>query len=217
MRTAIFHLGPRGYGQLLTWAGIGALTAAVLLTGLGHRWRLGRAAMTGAFLFPIAMIAVSRAPFFHFALGCLFFSGLGLMLFNAVSNSMLQTAPPNELRGRVMSLRAFVFAGLAPFGALQIGAVAQWLGVRTALSLSAGACAVAAVHRGVAGAGLVEGGGDGGRRGVVRRLAAHPADGKCELRNRRWKAHCRYGCGAAAGGGGGVGGRARRRRRLSLA
>ncbi len=81
------------------------------------------------------------------ALGCLFLSGLGLMLFNAVSNSMLQTAPPNELRGRVMGLRAFVFAGLAPFGALQIGAVAQWLGVRTALGLSAGGCAVAGIIR----------------------------------------------------------------------
>jgi membrane protein DedA with SNARE-associated domain len=50
------------------------------------------------------------------------------MTYNAVSNSMLQTAPPDGLRGRVMSLRAFVFAGMSPIGAFQIGAVATGLG-----------------------------------------------------------------------------------------
>ncbi len=59
----MFHLGPKGYGLLLTWAGLGALTAAAFLTAFGHRWRLGRAAMMGAFLFPVAMLAVSPPRF----------------------------------------------------------------------------------------------------------------------------------------------------------
>jgi len=124
----IFHTDARGYGLLMLSVGVGALCAAALLASTGHRWRLGSAATLGSIFFPLGLLGLSCAPTYLTAMGTLFLIGLGLMTFNAVSNSMLQTAPPDALRGRVMSLRAFVFAGMSPIGAFQIGVVASGLG-----------------------------------------------------------------------------------------
>jgi hypothetical protein len=44
-----------------------------------------------------------------------------------------------------MSLRAFVFAGMTPFGMLQIGAVAQWLGPKPALAIGGTVCLTVAL------------------------------------------------------------------------
>ena len=55
------------------------------------------------------------------------------ILFMAGSNTTLQLTVPDELRGRVMSLYTFVFAGVTPFGSLLVGAIAEKFGIRTSL------------------------------------------------------------------------------------
>jgi MFS family permease len=139
------HAGPQRYGFLFSAAGLGALTSAALLARFGHRWRVGRLVTIGSLIFPFAMMAVAGAPHYSVALLTLYLNGVGLMLFNAVSNTMLQTMPPDSLRGRVMSLRAFVFAGMAPLGNLQIGVVAQCFGPRTALTVGGVICLLSAL------------------------------------------------------------------------
>jgi MFS family permease len=141
----VFHVGPRLYGPLYSAAGAGAIASAAFLTWQGHRWRIGRLATAGALLFPLALLAVAFTPRYSIALVTLFLLGTGAMLFNAVSNTILQMMPPDSLRGRVMSLRAFVFAGMTPFGMLQIGAVAQWLGPEPALAIGGTVCLTAAL------------------------------------------------------------------------
>jgi hypothetical protein len=51
---------------------------------------------------------------------------------------------PDHLRGRMMSLFAWVFVGSTPIGAFFIGAVAEQLGVLAACA-AGGGCGVAAV------------------------------------------------------------------------
>jgi len=133
------------YGFLFSAAGLGALTSASLLTWFGHRWRMGRLVALGSLFFPFALMAAAAAPKYGAAVISLYLLGVGLMLFNAVSNTMLQTMPPNSLRGRVMSLRAFVFAGMTPLGNLQIGAVAQSFGPRAALTVGGVVCLLTAL------------------------------------------------------------------------
>jgi hypothetical protein len=43
-----------------------------------------------------------------------------------------------------MSMRALLFAGMMPVGALQVGALGQWLGPRTAVAIGAVVCLAAA-------------------------------------------------------------------------
>ena len=133
----VLHAGVRGYGFLQSSAGVGAFVAAVGMAFVGHRLRLGGAVTAGTFIFPIALLLFAAAPQYAIAVVCLFLVGVGMMSFNMVSNTILQKSPPDELRGRVMSLRAFVFVGLAPLGNLQIGAMGQWFGPQLAVAAGA--------------------------------------------------------------------------------
>jgi predicted MFS family arabinose efflux permease len=46
-----------------------------------------------------------------------------MILFTSSSNSIVQTLVPDQLRGRVMSVHAMLFAGSTPVGALLTGGV----------------------------------------------------------------------------------------------
>jgi len=142
---AIFHTGPRGYGLLLSAPAAGSLMTAVLMALIGHRCRLGVIAVLGSVLFPMALLLLAGAPTYAAAIGVLFFVGVGMMSFTAVSNTILQKSAPDEMRGRVMGLRVFVHAGMAPLGNLQIGALAQWLGPRLAVTAGAVICLLTAL------------------------------------------------------------------------
>src|SRR3989475_3453425 len=52
------------------------------------------------------------------------------------ANVTIQTIVPDELRGRVMGFYAFVFVGLAPLGAFQVGALAERIGDRKSTRLN---------------------------------------------------------------------------------
>jgi len=141
----VFHMGAKAYGFLLSSYAVGALTSALGLTALGHKWPLGRLVTVGSFWFPFALAGVALAPHYAFAVVALFLTGIGLMLFNATTNTMLQSLSPDELRGRVMSMRTLLFAGMMPLGAMQMGALGQWLGPRAAVGIGAAVCLVVAV------------------------------------------------------------------------
>jgi hypothetical protein len=42
------------------------------------------------------------------------------------------------MRGRIMSLYAFVFVGITPLGSLVVGTIAEWFGVSAAYALAGG-------------------------------------------------------------------------------
>jgi MFS family permease len=55
---------------------------------------------------------------------------------------------PDKLRGRVMAVYSMMFMGMAPFGALLAGALAQRLGAPTTVAIGGVVCLVgAAVFR----------------------------------------------------------------------
>jgi sugar phosphate permease len=60
----------------------------------------------------------------------LFFSGWAQITYGATANSSLQVSTPDHLRGRVMSLYAFLDQGSVPPGYLFAGAAVAILGAR---------------------------------------------------------------------------------------
>jgi MFS family permease len=58
------------------------------------------------------------------------------------ANNLVQTFSPDELRGRVMSVYAMMFMGMAPFGSLLAGSLAHWLGAPTAVALGGLSCVI---------------------------------------------------------------------------
>jgi MFS family permease len=72
----------------------------------------------------------------------MFFVGLGMMQQMASSNTVLQTIVEEDKRGRVMSYYAMAFTGMAPFGSLFAGTLADRIGAPNTLLIT-GACCIA--------------------------------------------------------------------------
>jgi MFS family permease len=71
--------------------------------------------------------------------------GYCMMLEMSSSNTLIQAMVPDELRGRVMAVYSMMFMGMAPFGALMAGALADRIGAPITVALGAIACVGGAI------------------------------------------------------------------------
>ena len=142
----ILQVGPEGMGLLMAAAGVGALIAAISVAGLGHLFKHGVLVIAGSILTPVGLIALSFSNSYFLSIAWVAFIGFGMMLFLAVSNSVIQYTSPDELRGRILSLRTVVFGGLAPIGSLQIATLAQYLGVRASILIGGSIWLIASIY-----------------------------------------------------------------------
>lgn len=125
--------GAGGYGALLTFVGVGALSGALALAALGPRIRRGRLFRDTAFAFAALTILFSFVRSVPLAAVVLLFLGLTMLINGALANGILQTVVPDELRGRVMATYVFVYVGFTPFGSVIAGTVARVVGVEWAI------------------------------------------------------------------------------------
>ena len=113
--------GPEVFGILSACFGGGALVGALLSAALGRAsWKV---LVLGTAGFSVCLLLL--APL-HTVLPCavlLFATGVCFTLWTSNANSILQLRAPDHLRGRVVSLYLWAFAGLAPLG----GLLAGWL------------------------------------------------------------------------------------------
>jgi MFS family permease len=125
--------GASGYGALLTFVGVGALSGALALAALGPRIKRGRLFRDTAFSFAVLTILFSFVRVIPLAAIVLLFLGLTMLINGALANGILQTVVPDELRGRVMATYVFVYVGFTPIGSVIAGGVARALGVEWAI------------------------------------------------------------------------------------
>jgi len=93
--------------------------------------------------FCVLLIAFTAVPRFGADLVLLALDGCAMIVTTALANTMLQTLVPDEMRGRVMAFYAFVFVGMAPFGAFQAGLLADQVGAPAAVALGGAVCLAA--------------------------------------------------------------------------
>ena len=127
--------GARTYTGLMSAAGAGALVSALTVASLGNYPRRGLLAAMGAIALPIAVIGLSFAGVRPVAYVVCVVLGMAMILLTASINTLIQSAIPDRLRGRVMSIYILVFFGLWPFSNLLAGRLAQSLGTVTALRI----------------------------------------------------------------------------------
>ena len=128
------HAGPEVFGLLSAAFGGGAFVGALLSAGLGRAsWK---ALLGGTAGFSIALLLLAFVTSTPTAAGLLFVTGAAFTLWTANSNSILQLAAPDHLRGRVISLFLFAFAGLAPIGGLLAGWMVDVGGTELAFAVS---------------------------------------------------------------------------------
>lgn len=125
----IFHTGPTGLGLMNAVAGVGALSGAVLLVLL-----TGRLRQPTLILFVLCIVGGTASVIFammpsqQLTLPLLIALGAATVMANTVTNTALQAATPVELRARVVSIWIMITFGVAPFGSLVAGMIAQVYG-----------------------------------------------------------------------------------------
>jgi MFS family permease len=141
--TDVLKGGADTLGFLSAAAGIGALTAAVLLAGRKSVLGLGRWIAFSPCLLGLALVGFSFSRDLRLSLAVLFVAGFAMMMQMASTNTVLQTIVDEDKRGRVMSFYTMAFMGMAPLGSLLAGFLAERLGATLTVSI-AGVCCIAA-------------------------------------------------------------------------
>jgi MFS family permease len=141
--TNILHVGPQGFGLLMSAPGAGAIVSALSLASTGS-FRPGIAwicfCVIGFSLF-LGLFAASHS--FIFSLVLLALVGACQVAGRASSNTAIQVETPPHLLGRVLSL-FFMDIGLWSLGGVAIGSAATLIGIDWTLGLSAAICSIAA-------------------------------------------------------------------------
>lgn len=134
--------GPETFGFLAAATGAGSLVSAMSMAVSG-RVSIGRL-MLGAAIIGLATMGLAFSSWLALSLALLFLVGWGLIAMAATTNTILQLATPDRLRGRVMSVYTTVFAGSTPIGSLLTGVLAGIGGISLALLVGGAAVLVTA-------------------------------------------------------------------------
>jgi MFS family permease len=111
--------GPRTFGVISACFGAGALVGALSAAAVSRAtWRV---LFIGAAVFGATELLIAPVHSTPLAGVLLFVCGIAFTSYTANSNTALQLASPDHIRGRVLGLYYYAWNGLAPLGALIVG------------------------------------------------------------------------------------------------
>ena len=146
---SILHGGARELGLLMSASGVGALGGALALAARRGVPGLGRWVAASAITLGFALVGFSLSRTLWLSALLLVPVGASMIVEMAASNTLLQAMVPDVLRGRVMAVYSMMFMGMAPFGALFAGAVAERIGAPTTVVIGSAVCIVGGIVFGV--------------------------------------------------------------------
>ncbi|MFA6457490.1 MAG: MFS transporter [Bacteroidota bacterium] len=141
----ILNIGAVGLGNLMMSFGIGALVSAIMVASAESRVRPISFIYTGITLFVVGVSVFAFSTNVAVSLYSLVFVGMGLIMFISTANASVQRRAPDAMRGRVMGLYLLIFQGVAPFGHLGMGWLADAIGARMAIFSGAIICAASGI------------------------------------------------------------------------
>jgi len=124
----VLHGGPHTLGFLTGALGLGALSSALSLAARKSVRGLVRIIPLSAVVFGAGLIGFGWSHTFWLSMLMVMVAGMGMMQGMAASNTVIQTIVSDDKRGRVMSYYTMAFMGMAPFGSLLAGSMADALG-----------------------------------------------------------------------------------------
>jgi MFS family permease len=132
--------GAEELGLLMGATGVGALAGALSLTFRKSIFGLGRVVAYASAGFGVSVILFSFSRHFWLSAGLLVPAGFSMMVQMAASNTLIQSMVPDHLRGRVMAVYSMMFMGMAPFGAIFAGSMAERLGAPPTVAIGGVIC-----------------------------------------------------------------------------
>jgi predicted MFS family arabinose efflux permease len=131
----ILHAGPTGFGYLNMAQGLGAVVGLLGVATLGNFKHKGKLITATGILMGIFLIAFSFSQVLVMSILLLIIAnGFGVS-FENVGRTAVQSIVPDEIRGRVMSLREVVRGLFGTVVAYGLGLGGEYLGVVTASML----------------------------------------------------------------------------------
>jgi MFS family permease len=141
----MLHGGPKEFGLLMGASGVGAILGSLILATLGKVRSLGDWVGFAAAGFGASLILLSKSHSFWLAAAAMLLIGFTMVTQLDASNTLVQRIVPDELRGRVMAIWVMMLSGLAPFGSLLVGELAQHFSARRTLAAGGVACIMGAM------------------------------------------------------------------------
>jgi MFS family permease len=133
----VLHSPKIAYSAMTTAVGAGAVVAGVAMSFLNQRFGRGRVVFAMVIFVPVIAAMTAFMTDVNLAVALMGLYGFGIILKFVTVNTLIQDEVPDEFRGRVMSLYTLTFFGVAPFGALGLGLLAQAIGTPPAMALYA--------------------------------------------------------------------------------
>lgn len=139
----VFGRGAQGLAWLTSMAGFGALLGGIWMAQRSSVAGLTRVVIGCLGAVALAMLLFVATDYFPFALIALIGSSFTMLVNSTGTQTLLQSAVEGHVRGRVLSVFNLVQQGSPALGALAIGAVSEWLGLRWPVALGAILCLAA--------------------------------------------------------------------------
>lgn len=141
----ILHSGAKGFGLLMSAAGVGAVAGALQFAARTHFKGLAKWIATMSVMCAIGLIVFSESHVFWLSSTVLFFVGFAATSQMAATNTTVQNRVPDELRSRVMAVYATMFMGIQPLGSLLAGGVAKDIGAPRTLLIFGVCCLIGSI------------------------------------------------------------------------
>ena len=131
----ILHGGARGFGLLMSTAGVGAVLGALHFAARTNYKGLARWIALTSSTCGVCLVVFSESRVFWLSAAVLLIVGFAATSQMAATNTIVQNRVPDELRGRVMAVYATMFMGVQPIGSLIAGGVAKRIGAPSTLAV----------------------------------------------------------------------------------
>jgi MFS family permease len=138
----LYHAGATGVGLLYAALSAGAVVAAFTTGWLVRARRLGRIVVAAVLVWGIGITVLGVTSSLILAMVCLCVAGAADSVSAVCRSTILQTATPDRMRGRMSALFTLVVAGGPRLGDVESGSVAAVVGTQASVVLGGLACVV---------------------------------------------------------------------------
>jgi MFS family permease len=136
----VLHRGAKGFGLLMSAAGVGAVLGALHFAARTSYKGLARWIAATSTTCAAGLVIFSQSRYFWLSMAVLLVVGFCATVQMAATNTTLQNRVPDHLRGRIMAVYATMFMGVQPIGSLIAGGVAKHIGAPYTLAVFGTLC-----------------------------------------------------------------------------
>jgi len=136
----VLHRGAKGFGLLMSAAGVGAVLGALHFAARTSYKGLARWIAATSTTCAVGLVIFSQSRVFWLSMAVLLVVGFCATVQMAATNTTLQNRVPDQLRGRIMAVYATMFMGVQPIGSLIAGGVAKRIGAPYTLAVFGTLC-----------------------------------------------------------------------------